>query len=254
MDLLKRVFESEIKGIDEKEMTLTAYISTNARDRMDEVLEPAGMDKKNFNKNPVVLWAHQYDQPPIGKALWTKEDDVGILSKVKFAPTPFAQEIFQLYKEGFLKAFSVGFVPKDYEDGDGQKKAKRTYKKWELLEYSAVPVPANPEALSLAIQRGILKDESLKKSFEIVEPKVEKIKEEQPEYTKAGLDELMADNSLLTERIVALEKENSDLRYKLYSVTQTQQPVPPEIAVDDIAQQTVKIIDGVIRKAQGKLN
>lgn len=170
MDKMIKVFDSEIRAIDEKETTLTAFISTNARDRMDEVLDPLGVDLKNFNKNPVVLWAHQYDQPPIGKALWTKrEGDTGILSKVKFAPTPFAQEIFQLYKGGFLKAFSVGFIPKEHEDGDGEKTPRRIYKKWEMLEYSAVPVPANPEALALAMQNGILTNELIIKAMECPE-------------------------------------------------------------------------------------
>jgi phage head maturation protease len=46
------------------------------------------------------------------------------------------------------------------------RKPKRTYKKWELLEYSAVPVPANPDALSLAVQRGFLKNETIKSLIE----------------------------------------------------------------------------------------
>jgi len=266
MEILKKVFESEIKGIDEKEMTLTAYISTNARDRMNEVLEPAGMDKRNFNKNPVVLWAHKYDIPPIGKALWTKEDAGGILSKVKFANTPFAQEIFQLYKEGFLKAFSVGFLPKDYVDGDGEKKASRTYTNWELLEYSAVPVPANPEALSLAIQRGILKDEGLKKALEVKEEPVtatltitgadiNNTATYIPlEHTDAGLEDLIAENKLHIEKIASLENELKEIRYQLYRVKTEFEQAKPEITADDLTQKMVEIVSGAIRKAQGKLN
>jgi len=44
-------------------MTLTAFVSTAARDRYDEVLDPKGVDISNYNKNPVVLWAHKYDIP-----------------------------------------------------------------------------------------------------------------------------------------------------------------------------------------------
>lgn len=166
MDKMIKVFTSELRGIDEKEQTITAFISVGTRDRMDEVLVPEGMDRSNFYKNPIVLWAHKYDEPPIGRALWIKREGDGIISKMKFAPTEFAQEIFSLYKDGFLKAFSVGFMPKEYEDGDGEKTARRTYKKWELLEYSAVPVPAHPDALTLAIQKGTLKTETLIKSIE----------------------------------------------------------------------------------------
>ncbi len=165
-NMLKRVFNSEIKGVDVAERTLTAYVSTNARDRMDEVLDPEGVDLTKFKKNPIVLFAHDYGSPPIAKALWIKKDGDGILSKMQFATTERAEEIFSLYKDGFMKAFSVGFIPKEYTDGDGNKSPRRTYNKWELLEYSAVPVPANPEALALAISKGILKDEGLKKMFE----------------------------------------------------------------------------------------
>lgn len=156
MALIKRVFSGEIKDINIGEQTLTAVISTNSVDRMGEVLDPKGVDMKNFQKNPIVAWAHDYKLLPIGKALWTKKVQGGIMSKVKFASHAFAQEVFNLYREGFLKAFSVGFIPKDWEDGDGKKTPFRTYTKWELLEYSAVPIPANPEALSLAMTKGII--------------------------------------------------------------------------------------------------
>src|SRR3990167_7387199 len=96
-NMIKRIFDSEERGIDEKEGTLTAFISTNTIDRYREVLDPEGMDATNFRKNPVVLWEHNYDLPPIGKALWTKRDGDGVISKVKFADTDFAQEIFSLY-------------------------------------------------------------------------------------------------------------------------------------------------------------
>lgn len=165
MKILKRVFTGEIKAINELEKTLTAYISTKDRDRMDEVLLPKGADLKKYNKNPVVLFAHDYSKPPIGKALWTKKDERGIISKVQFANTEFAQEIFELYKGKFMNAFSVGFIPKKWENGDGEKNPIRTYLEWEMLEFSAVPVPANAEALTLAVQKGILKNETLKNSF-----------------------------------------------------------------------------------------
>ena len=159
--MIKRVFESEIKGVDEKESTLTALITTSARDRMDESINPKGVDLKNFQKNPVVLWAHNYDLPPIGKALWTKRSKEGIISKVKFANTDFAKEVFGLFKDGFMNAFSVGFIPKETEDGDGKSTPSRTFTKAELLEFSAVPVPANPEALALAMKKGVLKNQDL---------------------------------------------------------------------------------------------
>lgn len=278
MNILKRVFTSEIKGIDEAERTLTAYISTDARDRMNESLDPSGVDMTNYRKNPVVLWAHDYSKPPIGKAMWVKRDGNGIISKVKFANTEMGNEIFQLYKDGFLKAFSVGFIPKETEDGDGEKKPRRTYKKWEMLEYSAVPVPANPEALTLAIQKGLKIDpaikESIEKSFEQASDEWEESvqeqdeigvqKTEQPIETKQAdevkpvvinpaLEELQAENKQLNEKIVALEKESSDLRYQIYKSNQVTSANLSGITADNLANKVVEVIGGVIRKAQGKV-
>jgi hypothetical protein len=39
---------------------------------------------------------------------------------------------------------------------------------WDLLEYSAVPVPENPAALTLAITKGLVRDEALKEWFDCV--------------------------------------------------------------------------------------
>ena len=78
MEILKRVFTSELRGIDDEEQTLTAFVSTNTRDRMDEVLMPDGVDMRNYKKNPIVLWAHDYSSPPIGKSLWIKKEGDGV--------------------------------------------------------------------------------------------------------------------------------------------------------------------------------
>lgn len=148
--------------VDDDDRTVTAVISTSTVDREKEVLLPKGADYEQYKKNPVVLWAHDYRETPIGKALWIKSARKNITAKVKFAETEKADEIYRLFKGHFLNAFSVGFLPA--EDGshpptpDEVKRnpewaeAKRIYDKWELLEFSAVPVPANPEALATAVK------------------------------------------------------------------------------------------------------
>lgn len=272
MNVLRRQFTGEIKGIDEREQTLTAYITTNARDRMDEVLEPSGADIRQFRKNPVVLFAHSYAEPPIGKALWTKPDDKGIVSKVKFASTAFAQEIFNLYKEGFMKAFSVGFIPKEWTDGDGKKTPKRTYTKWELLEYSAVPVPANPEALTNALQRGIISEQTkhmLEEKEEHkdnpteatddapAEPEPEQ-EQENKEKEATGLDELMAENKQLLDKLNNLELENTELKCLLFKAyNNTEKPdkkTISEMTGEDLAKLIGEGIAGVIREVTGRVS
>ena len=113
----------------------------------------------NYNKNPVVLWAHQYDSPPIGKALSINLKGKKTIARVLFADAEtyeFADTIYRLAKGGFLNTVSVGFIPMEWEDGDGEKVPRRTYTKQELLEFSIVPVPSNPEALVSAREAGII--------------------------------------------------------------------------------------------------
>jgi len=155
------VAKSEI-GDDDR--TVTAIISTGAIDREQEILAPQGADFTQYEKNPVVLWAHDYRGEPIAKTNWIKvhpkQSPREIRAQMKFAETPKAEQIYQLFKGGYLNAFSVGFIPKEYhkpEPDEIKKKpelaeAKRIYDEWELLEFSAVPVPANPEALAVAVK------------------------------------------------------------------------------------------------------
>ena len=148
--------------IDDDERTVTAVISTSAVDREKEVLLPKGAALEQYLKNPVVLWAHEYRETPIARALWLKSGRKNITAKAKFAETEKADEIYQLFKGGYLNAFSVGFLPaengshpptpEEVKKNPEWAEAKRIYDKWELLEFSAVPVPANPEALAVAVK------------------------------------------------------------------------------------------------------
>jgi hypothetical protein len=144
------------------------------------VLEPSGALLDAYRKNPVVLWAHHYSLPPIAKSLWIKLDGDRILAKPQFARTPMAEEIFGLYAEGFLNAWSVGFLPRQAEpivepspSGQRQFVGYRVVE-WELLEYSAVPVPANPEALTHALRDGRVQNELVLKALEefLIEPPI----------------------------------------------------------------------------------
>lgn len=166
--------DTKISAINEEERTVTAVISTSAIDRDREVLLPKGMEFERFQKNPVVPWAHDTSSPPIGKALWIKVKGQKITAKVQFAATEFAEEIWQLFKGGFLKAFSVGFIPldgrsptpADLKKNPAWADARFIITKWELLEFSPVPVPANPEALMQAVKsKSIVLSDSTKELF-----------------------------------------------------------------------------------------
>ncbi|MHC4745028.1 MAG: hypothetical protein ACYS8Z_24185, partial [Planctomycetota bacterium] len=80
--LIHKQFISEDTKVDAEERTVTAVISTGAIDRDGEVLLPKGVVLEAYLKNPVVLWAHDYWDKPIGKALWIKQGRGKITAKV----------------------------------------------------------------------------------------------------------------------------------------------------------------------------
>ena len=90
-----------------------AIASTAALDRDDEVLIPKGVDVRDFEKNPVMLHIHNYRQVPAGRVhkLDVSDDSVGM--SYSFAEgTAAGDELKHLYDNDFMRAFSVGFIPR----------------------------------------------------------------------------------------------------------------------------------------------
>lgn len=139
-----------VKEINAEERSVTAYVSTHQWDRMGERFAKGAWNLEAFKKNPVVLMGHDTGSLPIGKAVAIAEDEQGLLAKTVFhEETQMAKDVFNLYKAGFLNAFSVGFIPKNFvaEPLPGGDSKGIVFTDAELYEYSAVAVPANPGAL-----------------------------------------------------------------------------------------------------------
>lgn len=126
----------------------TFVISTGAVDRDNDIVEVAGWDLDNFKKNPVVLFGHDYKSLPIAKAVEIGVDGGKLVATAEFADHEFASTVLRLIDGGFLRATSVGFNPKKYTINEERRGLDFT--EVELLEFSVVPVPANPEALMIA--------------------------------------------------------------------------------------------------------
>ena len=133
---------------------LTVVASDESVDRMGDVVRASGWDLAAYQRNPVFLWAHDHTRTPIGRCEWIGVDGTRLLSTMSFAPTAFAQEVETLYRQRFLRAVSVGFRAQAFtfrKDGHGQVVGIE-YTKQELVEISAVAVPANPQALARALE------------------------------------------------------------------------------------------------------
>lgn len=149
---MKKILQAYVRSMGKKEGTLIGAIgSTATPDRYGEIVDQETWDLKSFKKNPILLWAHNSRLPPIGRVTKSKVVDGKLVFDAEFdMADEFAAGIYRKYKDGFLNAFSVGFIPKTFlsEDEKGKILKNPILKDNELLEISAVPVPANPEALN----------------------------------------------------------------------------------------------------------
>lgn len=170
------VVDTTEKEFDDEQQVIQHFITTESLDRHGDVVRASGGQMENFAKNPVVLYGHDYYGFPVGKSLWqktkTKAGVKGVLAATQFAKTPEGTLCYQLWKDGFLNAASIGFIPLEYEvmrgpeDETGYKPiVGLEFTKWELLEYSIVPVPANAEALRLAISKAESVDQSVREKL-----------------------------------------------------------------------------------------
>ena len=129
---------------------VTFVLSTDEVDRHGDVVCADGWRLEAYRENPVLLWAHDYRHPSIGRAASVWSEPHRLLAKIEFAPGAFAQEVASLYASGFQWGVSVGFRPIRWEERRDSRNGALLgikYLEQELLEVSAVPVPANRRAL-----------------------------------------------------------------------------------------------------------
>ena len=136
--------------------TIEFVASTEAVDRYGDIIRTSGWKLDNYRKNPVFLWAHKSGEPPIGRTIDVHVETApvpALIQHVEFADAAtykFADTVFHLYKGGYMRAVSVGFMPlaapTRITDSEGNATGGYEFTSQELLELSAVSLPANPEA------------------------------------------------------------------------------------------------------------
>lgn len=205
----------EVKSVGENEIEMIG--STEHVDRDNEVLKIDGWDIKNYKKNPVVLPAHMYWEPAIGRAK-VRIDEKNLVFRIEFPPSginPVADVYKGLYKGGFMKASSVGFIGQEWKWGEKEDEPRRTFLKQELLEISLVSVPANPNALltekgiEQAVKAGKLKSGDIK----VLEGLIKRCFDLDPERRKTfilPILEVKTDEPKKDEKFIHCEKCGRD--------------------------------------------
>jgi len=124
---------------------IRGFASTADFDRAGDSISAEAWQKgglSNFEKNPIILFNHDYDKP-IGRATGLKAGPDGLELECKISKSAPAN-VAELVKDGVLGAFSVGFRVKDADyikETDGL-----MIKDAELFEVSVVSVPCNQSA------------------------------------------------------------------------------------------------------------
>ena len=156
--LYKGAVTSE-KRYDDDKRCARFTMSSEASDRMSDVVKQQGIDLTNFMKNPVGLAYHRHNSP-IG--MWKNVEVItngrparteGDLFLHEEGVTEMADEIGRLLSVGGLRAVSIGFIPKEIDyirDKDGVWTGGFSIPESELLECSVVSIPAQPAALMKA--------------------------------------------------------------------------------------------------------
>ena len=171
---------STVTKADKENRTVVFKISDSSKDRHGTVLNMDNWNLDHFNANGIVGYQHDVygggmcnapDPDAIigkGKA-WVEldGDEKVLMGSVEFEPAdinPKAEKIYQKVLNGTLKATSVGFRPiKDekgkkgeygYVNDEGERVDEETFYFYgqELLEFSIVSIPANPNALKRSLR------------------------------------------------------------------------------------------------------
>lgn len=150
---VRKVFPLEVKAATADGGSIV--ISTPVVDREHDRVLPMGARTESYNVNPIVQWGHNYHDPwaTVGRTTRLEVNDDGIVVDFELRPPANDSDpqniIRLLWQGGWVKTASIGFRPLQSQENE---EGGRDYTEWELLEWSLVPVPANQQALRLAMK------------------------------------------------------------------------------------------------------
>lgn len=229
--------ELPVETLDLGERRVQFTISREVVDRDGDILRASGVDLTNYYKNMVFLSFHNTRDFPLGKTekVWVEGDRVKAIvyfptvEELSTNPEQASEKAklvdfcFHCYKTGMLNAVSVGFIPLEWtETKDGY-----DITKWELLEFSAVAVPANQDAIAEAVKS--FGNEFAKGILTVENKSGKKISAE----TRAVLDKIKACGDKLEECQKALKACGSELKSLLAELDDDKPEEEPAPKADD---------------------
>ena len=157
-------WDSMAMGDEEEDKGLPVVVaSAPTPDRYNDIVEPS-WNLKRFMANPVVPFAHDYTRPPVGRVRNLEVVNGLLMASIEWDDSPsnpLGQTVASQFRRGFMNAVSVGFAPGEVipratlpEDSPYRADSGNLYRQPELLEISAVPIPAHQDALAIRSHQG----------------------------------------------------------------------------------------------------
>ena len=240
----KKELPIEIKDMGNRRVLF--IISKEVVDRDGDILRASGCDLTNYLKNKVFLGFHNSRDFPLGKTedIWIEADSVKAIvyfptvEELATDPNNASEKAklvdftYHCYKTGMLNAVSVGFIPVEWIETDNG----YDILKWELLEFSAVAVPANQDAIAQAVKSF---GNDFAKSFITEEKSGRKISAQ----TRAILDKIKACGDELEKCQETLKGCGEALRKALAELDDPEEEKPEEDTEEE--KQYVELPDSI---------
>ena len=105
-----------------------------------------GIQTENYDRNPVILWAHDDSQLPVGRAVGIRIAEPASKVDIEFTPAdlnPFGAMVGELVRGKYLNSCSMSWMPIKWKFSTDKNRAGGVdFLEVDLLEVSIVPIPA----------------------------------------------------------------------------------------------------------------
>lgn len=233
-----RSLSPEVRVINKDAAEVDYIASDPSLDCYNEIVVPQGVDFSRFSKNAPFVNSHDYGdiRNLLGRVIDFRVEKGAVVERVRFAvqENDLAALAFRLTEGGYLRAVSVGFMPKRYAFAGSKEFAEMVkelklsaelvaqcrciHREWEQIELSACVIGANPNALVKGFQDKFIKEEELAKigfgdddAFEFL--------------TLASAQFDKADD--LTKALIGREMQRIHARRQFSNATQRSKPLTP---------------------------
>lgn len=145
-------------------------VTDESQDSYGDIIRAQGAKLERYLKNPVVLYAHQGEETPVGRSLKIYLEKQAVISQDLFLDERVDKSgrsdlIYRFAKSRMMPGVSISFMPieANVPTSDEERKAIGLgqygieYKLWEKLEHSPCSIPSNPNALLNALKSADLR-------------------------------------------------------------------------------------------------